>query len=157
LDAQSGHETTLTALLPALAGANAIYGLGLQESGLLMDPGQLVFDNEIARMIRYVIEGIAVNDETLSVSVIKEIGPFNDFLSHPSTLKYARSQSRHEIIDRKIRTEWESTGSRDTAQSALEKAKWILENHEIKTPVSEGQQKEIQKIIKSAEQHFGYT
>ena len=121
-----------------------------------MDPGQLVFDNEIARMIRYVIEGIPVNDETLSVSVIKEIGPFNDFLSHASTLKYARSQSRHEIIDRKIRTEWESTGSRDAAQSALEKAKWILENHEIKTPVSKGQQKEIQKIIKSAEQHFGY-
>jgi trimethylamine--corrinoid protein Co-methyltransferase len=77
--------------------------------------------------------------------LIKEIGPFNDFLSHPSTLKYARSQSRHEIIDRKIRTEWESTGSRDTAQSALEKAKWILENHEIKTPISEGQQKEIKK------------
>jgi trimethylamine--corrinoid protein Co-methyltransferase len=146
----------LTALLPALAGANAIYGLGLQESGLLMDPGQLVFDNEIARMIRYVIEGIPVNDETLSVAAIKEIGPFKDYLSHPSTLKYARSQSRYEIIDRKIRTEWESTGSKDTAQNAIDKAKWILENHEIKTPVSGERQNEIQKIIKSAEKHFGY-
>lgn len=121
-----------------------------------MDPGQLVFDNEIARMIRYVIGGIPVNDETLSVAAIKEIGPFKDYLSHPSTLKYARSQSRYEIIDRKIRTEWESMGSKDTAQSALEKAKWIIENHEIKTPVSEDQQKEIKKIIKSAEKHFGY-
>lgn len=156
MDAQSGHETTLTALLPALAGANAIYGLGLQESGLLMDPGQLVFDNEIARMIRYVIEGIPVNDETLSVEAIKEIGSFKDYLAHPSTLKYARSQSGYEIIDRRIRTEWESTGSKDAAQSALDKAKWILENHEIKTPVPEEQQNEIQKIIRSAEKHFGY-
>lgn len=121
-----------------------------------MDPGQLVFDNEIARMIRYVIGGIPVNDETLSVAAIKEIGPFNDYLSHPSTLKYARSQSKHEIIDRKVRTEWESMGSKDTAQSALEKAKWIIENHEIKIPVSEEQQKEIKKIIKDAEKHFGY-
>ena len=121
-----------------------------------MDPGQLVFDNEIACMIRYVIGGIPVNDETLSVAAIKEIGPFKDYLSHPSTLKYARSQSRYEIIDRKIRTEWESMGSKDCAQSALEKAKWILENHAIKTPVSEEQQKEIKKIIKSAEKHFGY-
>jgi trimethylamine--corrinoid protein Co-methyltransferase len=139
-----------------LAGANAIYGLGLQESGLLMDPGQLVFDNEIARMIRFVIEGIPVNDETLSVATIKEVGPFKDFLSHPSTLKYARSQSRHEIIDRKIRTEWESTGSKDSAESALEKARWILENHAIATPVSEDQHIEIQKIIKNAEKRFGY-
>ena len=122
-----------------------------------MDPGQLVFDNEIARMIRYVIGGIPVNDETLSVAAIKEIGPFQDFLSHPATLKYARSQSRYEIIDRKIRTDWESMGAKDTAQRAVEKAEWIIENHVIKTPVSEDQQKEIQKIIKSAEQHFGYT
>ncbi len=121
-----------------------------------MDPGQLVFDNEIARMIRYVIGGIPVNDETLSVAAIKEIGPFQDYLSHPATLKYARSQSRYEIIDRKIRTDWESMGAKDTAQRALEKAEWIMENHEIKTPVSEDQQKEIQKIIKSAEKHFGY-
>ncbi len=121
-----------------------------------MDPGQLVFDNEIARMIRYVIGGIPVNDETLSVSAIKETGPFTDYLSHFSTLKYARSQSRYEIIDRKIRTDWETMGAKDTAQRALEKAKWIMENHEIKTPISEDQQKEIQKIIKSAEKHFGY-
>jgi trimethylamine--corrinoid protein Co-methyltransferase len=139
-----------------LAGANVIYGLGLQESGLLMDPGQLVFDNEIAGMIRYVIEGIPVNDETLSVAAIKEIGPFKDYLSHPATLKYARSQSRYEIIDRKIRSEWESQGSKDTARSALEKAQWIIENHEIKKPVSEGQQKEIKKILESVEKHFGY-
>jgi trimethylamine--corrinoid protein Co-methyltransferase len=139
-----------------LAGANVIYGLGLQESGLLMDPGQLALDNEIAGMVRYVIEGIPVNDETLSVSAIREIGPFKDYLSHPSTLKYARSQSGYEIIDRKIRTEWESMGSKDTAESALEKAQWIMENHEIKTPVTEDQQKEIEKIIKSAEKHFGF-
>lgn len=156
MDAQSGHETTLTALLPALAGANAIYGLGLQESGLLMDPGQLVFDNEIARMIRFVIEGIPVNDETLSVEVIKEIGPFNDFLSHSSTLKHARSQSKPEIIDRKIRTEWKDMGSKESAESALEKARWILENHNMATPISNEEQKEIQKIIRSVEKHFGY-
>ena len=98
-------------------------------------------------MIRFVIEGIPVNDETLSVAAIRETGPFKDYLSRPSTLKYARSQSRYEIIDRKIRTEWESMGSKDTSQSALEKARWILENHAIKTPVADEQRKEIDKII----------
>jgi trimethylamine--corrinoid protein Co-methyltransferase len=32
-----GHEKTLTALLPALAGANVIYGLGNTETGVTMD------------------------------------------------------------------------------------------------------------------------
>ena len=69
-DAQSGHEKTLTGLLPALAGANLIYGLGMLESGVTMDYGQLVLDNEIARLIKYTVAGIPVNDETLAVEDI---------------------------------------------------------------------------------------
>ncbi len=52
-DAQSGHEKTLTGLLPALAGANLIYGLGMLESGVTLDFGQLVMDAEFARMIKF--------------------------------------------------------------------------------------------------------
>ncbi len=139
-----------------MAGANAIYGLGLQESGMTMDAAQLVFDNEVARMVRFIIGGIPVNDETLSVDAIKEIGPFKDFLMHPSTLKYARSQSKPEIIDRRNRTKWESTGSKDAAQRSAEKAQWIIENHEVKTPISKEAEKEIKNIIKSAEKDLGY-
>lgn len=146
----------MTALLPAMAGANVIYGLGLQESGMTMDPAQLVFDNEIARMVRYTIGGIPVNDETLSVDAIRQTGSFKDFLMHPSTVKYARSQSKPEVINRKIRDKWESDGSKDTAQSASDKVKWILDNHEIKTPVSKEALIEIQKIIKHAEKYLGY-
>jgi len=123
---------------------------------MTMDAAQLVFDNEVARMVRFVIGGIPVNDETLSVDAIKEIGPFKDFLMHPSTLKYARSQSKPEIIDRRNRTKWESTGSKDTAQKSAEKAQWIIENHEIKTPISKEVEKEIKDIIKSAEKDLGY-
>jgi trimethylamine--corrinoid protein Co-methyltransferase len=139
-----------------MAGANAIYGLGLQESGMTMDAAQLVFDNEVARMVRFIIGGIPVNDETLSVDAIKEIGPFKDFLMHPSTLKYARSQSKPEIINRRNRSRWEADGSKDSAPVSAEKAQWIIENHEVKTPVSKEAEKEIKKIIKSAEKDLGY-
>jgi trimethylamine--corrinoid protein Co-methyltransferase len=53
--AQSGHEKTITGLLPALAGANLIYGLGMIEMGMTIDYGQLVMDNEFARMIKHVV------------------------------------------------------------------------------------------------------
>ncbi|MBW2635160.1 MAG: hypothetical protein JRE14_13745, partial [Deltaproteobacteria bacterium] len=43
-----GHEKTLTGLIPALAGANMIYGLGMLESGITFDFAQLVLDCEFA-------------------------------------------------------------------------------------------------------------
>ena len=93
-DAQSGHEKTLTSLLPALAGANLIYGLGMLESGVTIDYAQLVMDAEFARMVKFCVPGIPVTDETLSVDVIAEVGPFSDFLSHDDTYKGMRGQSR---------------------------------------------------------------
>ena len=42
VDAQSGHEKTITGILPALAGANVIYGLGMLEMGITFDLAQLV-------------------------------------------------------------------------------------------------------------------
>jgi len=66
-DAQSGHEKTITSLLPALAGANLIYGLGMLESGVTIDYAQLVMDAEFARMVKYCVPGIPVTDATLSV------------------------------------------------------------------------------------------
>jgi trimethylamine--corrinoid protein Co-methyltransferase len=139
-----------------MVGANAIYGLGLQEGGMTMDAAQLVFDNEVARMVRFVTGGIPINDETLSVDAIKEIGSSKDFLMHPSTLKYVRSQSKPEIIDRKNRSKWEADGSKDAAERATEKARWIIENHEVKSPISKEARSEIEKILASAEKDLGY-
>jgi len=41
-----------------LAGANLIYGLGMLESGMTFDFGQLVLDAEFARMIKHAVHGI---------------------------------------------------------------------------------------------------
>ncbi len=112
-----------------MAGANLIYGLGMIESGVTFDFGQLVMDNDFARMIKYAVNGILVNDETLAVDAIKEVGIGKHFLDHDTTFKYMRDQSQPESIDRSIREEWEKAGKTDIYQRACEKARDILENH----------------------------
>ena len=107
-----------------------IYGLGMLESGITFDYGQLVLDCEFARMIKFTVQGIPVNDETLAVDAIKEIGPGRDFLMHPTTIKHMREQSRPEIIDRRMRGVWEAAGATSAYERALEKARWILANHQ---------------------------
>ena len=122
--------------------------------GMTIDYGQLVMDNEFARMIKYTVAGIPVNDETLAVDAIKEIGIGKDFLSHDSTYKHMRSQSQPELIDRKMREDWVREGSTDIYQRALEQARFILENHKP-DPLPEDVLAAIRSIVEEAEEELG--
>ena len=155
-DAQAGHEKTLTGLLPALAGANLVYGLGMIESGMTFDYGQLVMDNEFARMIKYVVMGIPVTDETLSVDVTAEIGPFKDFLIHDSTRKYMKSQSQARPLDKRMREKWEKAGSTSLYQRALDEARHILETHQP-APLPDGVLAELRSIVETTEEELGVS
>jgi len=127
-----------------------IYGLGMLESGITFDYGQLVLDCEFARMIKFTVQGIPVNDETLAVDAIKEIGPGRDFLMHPTTFKGMREQSKPEIIDRRMRGTWEAQGATTAYERALQKARWILANHQPE-PLPKAVLNEIRSIVVQAE------
>ena len=140
--------------MPALAGANLIYGLGMIEMGMTIDFGQLVMDNEFAKMIKFILKGIPVNDETLATDVIHEIGIGKDFLSHDSTFNYMRSQSQPKLIDRRTREEWRSAGSTDIYQRAQEEARHILETHKP-DPLPDAVLVEMRAIVDQAEEELG--
>jgi trimethylamine--corrinoid protein Co-methyltransferase len=137
-----------------LAGANLIYGLGMIEMGMTIDYGQMVMDNEFARMIKYLVQGIPVNDETLAVDVIKEIGVGKDFLSHGSTYKHMRTQSQPKLIDRRMREDWQTAGATDIYQRALEEARYILENHKP-DPLPDDVPAAIRSLVEEAEAELG--
>ena len=153
MDAQSGHEKTLTGLLPALAGANLIYGLGMLESGMTFDFGQLVLDHEFARFIKQAVAGIPVSDETLMVEEIKKVGAFGDFLSLDSTMKYMRGQSQPKLIDRRVRDEWKAAGSTDVYRRALDEARRILSEHRP-LPLPDGAADELRRIVSESEREL---
>lgn len=124
------------------------------EMGVTFSYGQLVMDCDFARMIKFVVNGIEISDETLAVDVIKEVGPFKDFLSHPMTFKNMRIQSQPELIDRSRRERWESAGGKDLYEKANEKARWILENHQPE-PLPESTLEEIRAIVQETETRLG--
>ncbi len=142
--------------MPALAGANLIYGLGMIEMGMTIDFGQLVMDNEFAKMIKFLLRGIPVNDETLAVDVIREIGIGKNFLSHDATFKHMRSQSQPKLIDRRMREEWEASGSKDIYERASEEARHILETHKP-DPLPDDVLATIRSIVVKAEKELGVS
>jgi len=153
-DAQSGHEKTLTGLLPALAGANLIYGLGMLESGVTLDFGQLVMDAEFARMIKFCLGGIPVNDETLAVEDIDRVGSFGDFLSLDATYRHMREQSQPKLIDRRVREDWKATGAGTMYDRAVAEARRILETYEPE-PLPDAVQAEMTEIVMATERDLG--
>ena len=123
------------------------------EMGMTIDYGQLVMDNEFARMIKHVVGGIPVTDETLALDAIDEIGPFKDFLSHETTYKNMRSQSQPRLIDRRMREDWEASGGTDIYQKATEQARHILESHKP-LPLSDSVLADLRSIVEEAEKEM---
>ena len=153
VDAQSGQEKTITGKLPALAGANVIYGLGMLEMGITFDLAQLVLDHEFAGMILHSLDGIVVNDETLSVDVIREMGIGKDYLAHASTYKHMKSQSQVQLIDRRMREDWEAAGSTDIYKRAHGRVIEILETYEP-APLPANVLNTIRSIVEDTEKEL---
>ncbi len=149
-----GHEKTLTGLIPALAGADMIYGPGMLESGITFDPAQLVLDCEFVRMIKHTVQGIPVDQESLATDVIQKVGPFGDFLSHGHTFTHMREQSNAKLIDRRMRSNWELDGSTDIYTRARYKVLHILENHKPDRLPDEVLN-QIRQIVTDTEQEMG--
>lgn len=152
---QTGHEKTLTALMAALAGTNLIYGSGMIESGVTFDFAQLVIDDEIARMVKQVVGGVKVSDETLAVDDIASVGSFGDFLSLDATMAHMREQSQPKLMDRRVREEWEEAGSPGAYDKALTRARDILENHEPE-PLPADVQQRIRDIVDREDRAAGH-
>ena len=140
--------------MAALAGTNLIYGLGMIESGVTFDYAQLVMDDEIARMVKHVVRGIRVDDEALAVDDIAAVGAFGDFLSLDATMKHMREASQPELIDRRVREDWEARGSSDLYQRSLLKARHILETHQPE-PLPADVLARIRKIVDDADRELG--
>jgi trimethylamine--corrinoid protein Co-methyltransferase len=154
-DAQSGVEKALQALTVALAGGNYIHdAAGLLESCLICSYEQYVIDNEMLGMVARVLEGIRVTPDTLSIDQIKEIGPRGNFMGLHHTLDHIRAEHYlPRLFDRSTYDTWTAAGAKDIRDVAREKARELLETHEV-TPLPEEVQSELQSIIKTAEDTY---
>jgi len=113
----------------------------------------MVIDDEIASMVRRVIQGIDVTDEIMAVDIIKQAHEIKDFLHQKHTIKYMREQSKPRLIDRNTRGAWEAKGGKDLTQVAREETRRKLKTHQPE-PLSDDVKKTLREIVASAEREF---
>lgn len=154
-DNQSSYEFTLSATLGALSGGNIVWGAGVLEQGLTMDYAKLMMDAEMIRMIQFVLEGIAVNDETLTMDVIHQVGPGGSYMANEHTYHSMRNQSQTKLFDRRSRERWMSvTKGESLVDRAYQNAIDILETHEP-YPLPESAVETMQEIVEEFEKELG--
>jgi trimethylamine--corrinoid protein Co-methyltransferase len=131
-DAQAGYEKGVSTATGALAGANYIHhSAGMLESLLTVGYEQYVVDDDINGTVMRLVRGIEVNDETLSIDVIKDVCEgAGHFLGHPQTLRKMKSEYYYpHTADRNNRDGWIESGSMDMRERARLKAQEILNTH----------------------------
>jgi trimethylamine--corrinoid protein Co-methyltransferase len=147
---QSGYERAINALVPALAGADEISGVGEVWGGVVSSLAQMVGDDEILDSVKRMLRGFEVDQETLAVEVVaKVMDGARNFLGQKHTAKYMR---RGEVIQTRLAgregwVEWEASGRRGLMERASERAAELLASHEV-PPLNKEQQAEMQKVIR---------
>ncbi len=144
---QSAAEVATDPLLVAFAGAEIVTGIGLRDTYTLLYPEAIILDDDLYHQARYSLLDLEVNSETLAVDVINTVKPGGHFLSQKHTRKHMRTSMVRGVIH-----QLEDQGKyQNPVAYAREKVKWILDNHHPEPP-SEDVQKEINRILKNADQ-----
>jgi len=148
IDAQCGFESGVAIVLGALAGIDVISGPGMLNFENCQSLEKLVIDETICSMALRLVSGIKVDDETLAVDLIRDVGPGGVYLSQKHTMKFFRREQLipSEIVDRRDLKGWKDTGSKDTAKRAREIVKKTLREHEPE-PLPNDIEKDLEHVL----------
>ena len=150
-DAQAGAEVMMLSLMSALSGVNLIHDCGYLASGSVGSMEMAVICDEIINVVQRIIKGFEVNDETLALDVIKEVGPRGSFLTHKHTLKFVRDEIyRPKLFDRTFERAWIKAGKKDILKVANTRVKEILAEHQPE-PLTKDVQQMLRDIVSKAE------
>jgi trimethylamine--corrinoid protein Co-methyltransferase len=129
-DTQAGYEKMSNGMLPMMAGAGMISGLGGLASLTIASYEQLVIDNEIMRVLRKMAGGIKINKDTLAVNAIADAAQDQPYLLQKHTLEHLRSDEVFipDLGFDGMWDEWENQGRRDIRQKAGNKVHQLLDS-----------------------------
>jgi trimethylamine--corrinoid protein Co-methyltransferase len=146
LDQQCGFEITLSLMTALLHGANIVHDVGFMDAGLQGSLQVIAICNDILGFLRAATTGVVVNDKTLALDVIEELGPTGNYLGHPHTLQHFKEPFYSKLMDKNPYSVWEKRGATSMEQRAARLVDQTLSKHQPE-PLSEEVQKAIREIV----------
>lgn len=130
-DEQAGFDVSYGSQGAMYGGHDMCINMGRLECGLLHSPEVLVYANEAISMHRDFAQGVRVDDVTLALDVIADVGPGGFFLGHQHTLDHFRELWHPTVASWEPRDMWEERGSTTMGERAREQVRRIRDEHEV--------------------------
>jgi trimethylamine--corrinoid protein Co-methyltransferase len=153
MDQQAGIEAALTLIIDALDGGHIVHDLGYLESGLTGSLAQLVICHEILGWLGHFVRGVEINDETLALDLIDEVGPDGQFLDCEHTLRHFRELWYPSLFDYNNFSGWMADGGKTLNERAAERVAAILAEHKPE-PLPEDVAQAVHAIVERAEAQY---
>jgi trimethylamine--corrinoid protein Co-methyltransferase len=152
LDEQAALEAALSILAAGLSGANLIHDVGFLESALVGSHEMVVLCDEIIGMVKHFLGGVRVDDETLALDVVRQVGPGGNFLMNSHTVKNFRKEFwLPRLIDRDRYDSWRAAGSKTLGDRVRQRVADILDKHTV-PPLPKDVEAGIDQILSRADQ-----
>jgi trimethylamine---corrinoid protein Co-methyltransferase len=130
-DYQAGFERFATLLPAVLAGVDYITCAGTLDSSMLESDALLMLDDEICGAALRIARGIEVNENTLALDAIHEIGFAGNYITAEHTLANFRQEHfLPQFLVREPYESWEKGGSKTALDNARAKAQAMLSSHQ---------------------------
>jgi trimethylamine--corrinoid protein Co-methyltransferase len=151
-DGQAILEGSTSVFFSALTGGDLCHDVGYTESAMTGSVFQLCAMDEAIGYARRITRGIEVNDDTLAVEVIHNVGPNGHYLKQKHTRRYYKSEYWYpNLIDRQDFENWDMTGRLTMKDRTIARVRDILATHKP-SPIKPETQQVIKKVLEEAEE-----
>jgi len=154
IDSQAGIEISMQILMSALSGANLVHDVGFLDCADIGSLSLVVLADEVIAMVKRIMRGVEVNQETIMLDLIEKVGPGEHFLAERESVSLCRSEiwvPKH--LDRDPYIIWEQKGAISMETRLNEIVKKILSTHQP-APLPPRAAEKIERILAAAERRY---
>lgn len=132
VDAQAAYESAMSLWGAVMGGANIVnHGAGWLEGGLTASFEKLIVDAEMLQMMAEYLQPVVVDDDSLAVAAIADVGHGGHFFGSPHTMeRYETAFYSPLLSDWSNYETWAQNGAVDARERAHRIWRQLLENSE---------------------------
>jgi trimethylamine--corrinoid protein Co-methyltransferase len=155
IDYQCGYEKAMGTLISALSGGHLHIFQGGSTAELMYNPVLSILDDDIAGWIGHFLQGVDVNDETLAIDLINQVGPIpGHFLGTAHTREWWKKENFFpKVAEQEAYPVWVKSGKKDALDLAKDRMQEILASHTPK-PLTSDQEQAVEDILQEAREYY---
>ena len=148
VDAQSAYESVFSLWGAVMGGVNLLlHGAGWLEGGLLTSYEKMVIDADTLNMVAAMLKPIIVDDASLAVEAIAEVGPAGHFFGTAHTQeRYTTEHFQPMVSDWRNYESWDEGGRVEAHQRAEKLARQLIDAHE-EPPMDPARRAELDDFV----------